>query len=314
MLLPGFAARFGRFKRPRWPRPIGIAILVTVGLVLLGVVTSAGLWHRVMLAEPVPASTPLPAKMISTVGPVLPVSRAPSPAPDTTALIEPSTAPVLAQLTVTGAGIAGVSLRQAPGTGDRLNILADGALLTALGGEQEAAGRTWLQVTDADGNVGWVAKEFVVVSRAAAAAVTPDSPRDDFIRYGKTFRANLAASDAADAALSSAFAQIEAVGPDAVGPLARTGRETQRQLYDETVAMKVPERGRPLLQQLQAILLSRIEVAEAIFDVSMVSNPINRAALDRARTRAETALINFTVTFASLARDLNVNYDQDLQP
>jgi SH3-like domain-containing protein len=252
--------------------------------------------------------------MISTVGPVLPVSEAPSPVPDTTAAIEPSAAPVLAQLTVTGAGTAGVSLRQAPGTGNRLNILADGALLTALGAEQEAAGRTWLQVTDADGTVGWVAKEFVVVSRAASPVVTPDSPRDDFIRYGKTFRANLAASDAADTALSAAFAQIETLGPDAVAPLARTGRETQRQLYDESVATKVPERGRPLLQQLQAILLSRIEVAEAIFDVSMVSNPSNRAALDRARTRAESALISFTVTFASLARDLNVNYDQDLQP
>ena len=215
---------------------------------------------------------------------------------------------------VSGAGTAGVSLRRVPGASDRLNVLPDGTLLTALGGEQEVAGRAWLQVKDAAGTVGWVAKEFVVVSQAAAPVVIEESPRDDFITYGKTFRANLVASDDADTRLRAAFDQIETLGPDAVASLARAGRQAQRGLYDETVAIKVPERGRALLQQLQAILLSRVEVAEAMLDVSLVGNPSNRAALDRAQKRAESALISYTVAFASIARDLNVNFDRDVQP
>lgn len=267
-----------------------------------------------MTTETVPAPTSLPASRNTTGGSAPAASAVPNLVPDTPAVREPPPAPALAQLTVTGAGTAGVSLRKAPGASDRLNILPDGALLTALGDEQEAAGRAWLHVKNADGTTGWIAREFVVVSQAPSPSVVEASPRDEFIRYGKTFRANLTASDDADATLSAAFAQIETLGPDAVAPLARTGRQVQRQLYDETVAIKVPERGKALLQRLQAILLSRVEVAEAILDVSTVGNPSNRATLDRARKRAESALISYTVAFASLARDLNVDYDQDPRP
>ena len=140
----------------------------------------------------VPAS-PVGAMALPTVSPVALAPRPPPPV----ALAQPTGSPVTAlaqptpsrapitptpdpqlRLLVTGAGPQGASLRETPGTGSRLKVLADGTELISLGEDQQAAGRNWKNVKDPDGTAGWVAAEFLTVGETTpvatpAATATP---------------------------------------------------------------------------------------------------------------------------------------------
>lgn len=62
---------------------------------------------------------------------------------------------------VKGTGRDGLILRPAPGSAERLAILAEGTTLQVSGSQQEANGRAWINVTTGEGQSGWVASEFV---------------------------------------------------------------------------------------------------------------------------------------------------------
>jgi hypothetical protein len=76
-------------------------------------------------------------------------------------------------LIVRNTGGEGVSLRRAPGDGERIAIWFDGTELIRLRGEQVAADRIWKQVRDPKGNEGWIAAEFLGPLARTDAALTP---------------------------------------------------------------------------------------------------------------------------------------------
>jgi beta propeller repeat protein len=66
-------------------------------------------------------------------------------------------------LRVAGTDGSGLILRSAPSeTADQVNLLPEGAILTAVGQPQHADGRAWYPVRDPDGLTGWVAAEYVL--------------------------------------------------------------------------------------------------------------------------------------------------------
>lgn len=125
-----------------------------------------------------PAAVPIPpiAQQVAVApSPAATAEPTSSPGPLPAAAV-PSTPTVAPQprlvIIITGSGGDGLSLRKTPGTGDRLKVLKDGAELTVLGAEQQAAGHAWAHVKDQDGTEGWVAAEFTTPAGANAAAVT----------------------------------------------------------------------------------------------------------------------------------------------
>jgi hypothetical protein len=77
---------------------------------------------------------------------------------------------------VRNTGAEGVSLRRAPGDGERITVWFDGTELISLPEEQVAAGRIWKRVRDPKGNEGWMAAEFLAPRTETAAAFTPTTP------------------------------------------------------------------------------------------------------------------------------------------
>jgi hypothetical protein len=252
-------------------------------------------------------SRPLPTPALASQADSVPSPPpGPSIAPSPAASPEPAATATPSELTVSGAGAGGVSLRPAPGASERLKILPDGAVLTSLGQQQQAAGRAWVRVRDAAGSEGWVAAEFVVAPVAAQ-----ESDRLAFLNYGKRFWEIVVQSDQVDTTLSAALAQT---GPgEPVSNLARTGRQAQRRLYDQVVGLAVPDRGKALQESLEALLLSRISVAEQVRAFSD-GTAGGRTELDQAARRAEQALIRYTVAYAGLAQELGVDYVRELGP
>jgi hypothetical protein len=91
---------------------------------------------------------------------------------------------------VVGVGVQGLVVRSGPGDGEKLFVADEGTDLRDLGDEQQAYGRAWRHVRDADGVEGWVAAEYLVswdgLDRQArlaklfarSAGVDPLAPRD----------------------------------------------------------------------------------------------------------------------------------------
>jgi hypothetical protein len=71
---------------------------------------------------------------------------------------------------------SGVTLRAQPGTGEPIKVWPEGTELTPLGETQQAANRLWTRVRDPEGNVGWVASEFLMDSAVAMLTPTVDLP------------------------------------------------------------------------------------------------------------------------------------------
>jgi hypothetical protein len=71
---------------------------------------------------------------------------------------------------------SGVTLRDQPGTGERIKVWPEGTELVPLGETQQAANRLWTRVRDPEGNVGWVASEFLLDSAIAMLTPTVDLP------------------------------------------------------------------------------------------------------------------------------------------
>lgn len=109
--------------------------------------------------EPTPQSAPTdePALQPSPTGPPA------SPSPEVTAAPTPTTAPT----TATVSSGVGVWLRGAPSTsGEQLEWLLDGTIVTLLAGQETADELVWQQVRTDAGVEGWVASDFLTVSEA----------------------------------------------------------------------------------------------------------------------------------------------------
>jgi hypothetical protein len=105
------------------------------------------------------SGTPPPVPSAAPPQPPEPPTAVPaqSPAPST-----PSVAPAAAvSLVVVEVGSQGVSIRTEPSTGARIRAWPEGTAVAWLGEEQEAAGRSWKKVRDPDGNIGWIAADYL---------------------------------------------------------------------------------------------------------------------------------------------------------
>jgi hypothetical protein len=111
----------------------------------------------------IPTDVPIDPPATPTVPESQPVEPSPSP---TTAPADVPTdipAPVL-ETAVVSSGV-GVWLRAAPGTtGEQLEWLLDGTLLTLLDGQETADDLLWQQVQTEAGVIGWVAADFLVIT------------------------------------------------------------------------------------------------------------------------------------------------------
>jgi hypothetical protein len=153
---------------------IRAAALFIVGLIFLGIFAVRPLISRGSASpEPTPSipavdpgvtqpaietqSAPItePTSQVSPTGPVA------SPTPQATAAPTATSAPT----TATVSSGVGVWLRGAPSTsGEQLEWLLDGTVVTLLAGQETADDLLWQQVRTAAGVEGWVARDFLAVS------------------------------------------------------------------------------------------------------------------------------------------------------
>ncbi len=103
-----------------------------------------------------PAPTAGPSLEPSPTGPVA------SPTPEATAAPTATTAPTTA---IVSSGV-GVWLRGSPSTsGEQLEWLLDGTVITLLGGQETADELNWQQVRTEAGVEGWVASDFLTINQ-----------------------------------------------------------------------------------------------------------------------------------------------------
>lgn len=111
------------------------------------------------------APTDLPSPVSDTPTPVLTATESStSPIPPTDSPIEPTeTAVPQVETAVVSSGV-GVWLRATPSTsGEQLEWLLDGTVLTLLDGQETADNLLWQQVQTEAGIIGWVAAEFILI-------------------------------------------------------------------------------------------------------------------------------------------------------
>ena len=110
---------------------------------------------------PTEASTQTPTLPPAELQPTSPPA---SPSPEATAAPTATTAPV----TATVSSGVGVWLRGAPSTsGEQLEWLLDGTIVTLLGQQQTADDLEWQQVVTDSGVEGWVASDFLALTEPA---------------------------------------------------------------------------------------------------------------------------------------------------
>ena len=133
---------------------------------------------RPLLSGREPAPVPTPTLPVVTTAPEVtplttppaaataPVQASPTvqPTAPTTAATAAPTATTATQTATVSSGV-GVWLRGAPSTtGEQLEWLLDGTVVTLLAGQQTADDLLWQQVRTATGVEGWVARDFLAVS------------------------------------------------------------------------------------------------------------------------------------------------------
>lgn len=144
------------------PPPIGTPTVAT-GAAATGAVTTGA----VATGTPVPASTPAmspgstPATSPAPAVPLIVATTPPSP--EATPSPEPTPSPVPSNVyRIANTEGTGASLRREPGAiGQRIRVIPEGREVEALGPTREAGGSTWRSVRDDEGNVGWVATDFL---------------------------------------------------------------------------------------------------------------------------------------------------------
>lgn len=163
-------------KRASQVNWIRAASALIIGLIFLGIFAVRPLISRgASSAAPTPTipvvetlqAQATPTNTTPVVAPTTaatPTNPPASPSPEATAVPTATTAPV----TATVSSGVGVWLRGAPGTtGEQLEWLLDGTVVTLLAGQETADDLLWQQVRT-EGNVeGWVARDFLSVIEPA---------------------------------------------------------------------------------------------------------------------------------------------------
>jgi len=125
------------------------------------------------LGQTAPAATSVPPT-------VEPAPTATNPAPTPVATTTPPPAPTASPVpTATPVALIvgktdgdGIWIRASPPVGDKLKAWPDGTSMVVVGPDQTVMGKTWKNVRDPDGNVGWVAGEYLLTAADAAADQT----------------------------------------------------------------------------------------------------------------------------------------------
>jgi len=135
----------------RWLSSVGIA----VGALLGAIVVALALWQAFGLPRGGSTSPSSGAAALPTAAPTA------TPAPAAEQVGEPTPEPA-EYVRVTNTGGQGVILRREPSTrAARVAARAENTVLQIVGPDQEAEGRVWRQVEDAQGNRGWVPADFL---------------------------------------------------------------------------------------------------------------------------------------------------------
>jgi len=157
-----------RTSQINWIRAV---FLFMAGLIFLGVFAV-----RPLLSER--AAAPLPPQPSPTAPLSQPTAIVTQPAPTAAALPSPTTLPAsptpeatsaptatVAPQTATVSSGVGVWLRGAPSTtGEQIEWLLDGTVLTLMPGQQTADDLVWQQVRTETGVEGWVARDFLTLN------------------------------------------------------------------------------------------------------------------------------------------------------
>jgi hypothetical protein len=102
----------------------------------------------------------LPAASLTLVDDAVAATATPRPPAPTLAPSRPSVTPSPRPLVITGSG-QGLFLRVEPGQGAVVRAYPDGTRVTPLGEMRELDGRRWVRVRAPDGDVGWMAAEYL---------------------------------------------------------------------------------------------------------------------------------------------------------
>lgn len=125
---------------------------------------SASIRAAIATAQARPTPSPKPTALaIAPTAPPTPTSPAASPTP-VPAPPSPTAAPPTATPSaylVANTGGDGVYLRRAPGSDERIKAWPDRTRLTVAGADRQVGGKTWRNVKDPDGNVGWVLADYL---------------------------------------------------------------------------------------------------------------------------------------------------------
>lgn len=155
-----------RVSQVNWIRA---GFLFIVGLIFLGIFAVRPLISRTAFAPQPTATVPVlevaPTQPVSESTPLSPPTSQPtptsppaSPSPEATAAPTATTAPA----TATVSSGVGVWLRGTPSTsGEQLEWLLDGTVVTLMAGEETADDLVWQQVRTEGGVEGWVARDFL---------------------------------------------------------------------------------------------------------------------------------------------------------
>lgn len=152
---------------------IRAAFSLIIGLIFLGIFAVRPLFLGLGTTTPEPTPSVPTIESVSTMEivatePALqatpestPTSPPSSPTPEATAEPTATSAPV----TATVSSGVGVWLRGAPGTtGEQLEWLLDGTVVTLMAGQETADDLLWQQVRTDGGVEGWVARDFLTVT------------------------------------------------------------------------------------------------------------------------------------------------------
>ena len=101
------------------------------------------------------ATTPQSAPPTATAQPK------PAATPSPTATSSPTPQPTPQVFTVGDTGGQGAYIRRTP-LGDRIKAWPDGTVMTVIGGDQIVDGNTWRNVSDPEGNEGWMLADLLV--------------------------------------------------------------------------------------------------------------------------------------------------------
>lgn len=157
-------------KRTSQVHWIRAAFFFLVGLLFLVIFAIRPLFSPDEVApEPTPTVAPTAAPtatipMVLPTNPPAPTSPPVTPTAAATAAPTATTAPVTAAVS---SGV-GVWLRGAPSTsGEQLEWLLDGTIVTILAGQETADDLLWQQVRTETGVEGWVASDFLTINQPA---------------------------------------------------------------------------------------------------------------------------------------------------